>query len=339
MKAVGLIRYLPVSDPECLLDFDLPEPVATGRDLLVRVEAVAVNPVDTKIRRSQPGKVEPAPRILGWDAAGVVEAVGEGVIRFKPGDEVFYSGSIGRAGCYSELHLVDERSAGRKPATLDFTAAAALPLTALTAWESLFDRLRIDLDGRHRGRTVLILGGGGGVASAAIQLAKYAGLVVLATASRPETAEWVRRLGADHVIDHARPIPPQVKALGYPGVDYIVNAADTDGHWDAMAEVINPQGAIVLMVSSASPRNIELFKSKSVTLAWEFMATRPMFGTADMGEQQAILDSVAELVDSGRLVSTRTEVLEPICARTLREAHARLESGRTIGKLTLRGWA
>jgi len=338
MKAVGLTRYLPISDPESLIDLDLPAPEPTARDLLVRVEAIAVNPVDTKVRRSQPARTEPAPRVLGWDAAGVVEAVGGDATLFKPGDPVFYAGSIARAGSYSEFQLVDERIVGRKPVSLDFAAAAALPLTSITAWESLFDRLRIERDGGHRGRSILIIGGAGGVGSVAIQLARIAGLVVIATASRPETESWVRKLGADHVLNHAEPLAPQLEAAGHGTVDFILNTADTDGYWDVLAGLIKPQGAIVLIVGSGSPRDIELFKSKSVTIAWEFMFTRPIFGTDDMQAQHALLNLVAALVDEGRLLTTQTEVLEPICARTLREAHARLESGRTIGKITLRGW-
>ncbi|EIQ01141.1 zinc-binding alcohol dehydrogenase family protein [Opitutaceae bacterium TAV1] len=338
MKAVALTRYLPVTDPASLADMELPDPVATGRDLLVRIEAISVNPVDTKVRSSRPGVTEPEPRVLGWDAAGIVAATGPDATLFKVGDAVWYAGSITRPGANSELHLVDERIVGRKPQTLSFAEAAALPLTALTAWEALFERLGIDRAGAQRGRSLLMIGGAGGVGSIAIQLACLAGLDVIATASRPETQAWVRELGAQHVIDHRQPLRPQLEAAGFGHVDYIANFADTDRYWEAMADLIRPQGKIVSIVENAAPLDIGLLKAKSASFAWEFMFTRAMFATDDMIEQHRILNEIATLVEAGTLRTTLTETLGPIHAANLRAAHARLESGRTIGKLALAGW-
>ncbi len=253
---------------------EIDRPTATGRDLLVKIEAIAVNPVDTKVRAPKP-QVEPAPRVLGWDAAGTVAAVGPEVTLFKLGDPVYYAGSITRPGTNAEYHLVDERIVGHKPASLDFANAAALPLTAITAWEALFDRLGVSPKGEHAGRSVLIIGGAGGVGSIGIQLAKVlAGLTVIATASRPESQEWCRRLGADHTVDHRGDLPAQLKALGFAGVDYILCFNDTDGHFPAMAELIAPQGKICTIVENARPLPVERLKSKSATFVWEFMFTR-----------------------------------------------------------------
>ena len=244
MKAIGLTRYLPISNPESLVDIELDKPVPTGRDLLVKIEAIAVNPVDTKVRAPK-DKVEAAPRVLGWDAAGVVEAVGPEVTLFKAGDPVYYAGDITRQGANSEFHLIDERIVGAKPKSLDFTCAAALPLTTITAWEALFDRLRVSAEGKDAGKSVLIIGGAGGVGSIGIQLAKrVAKLQVIATASRPESAKWAEDLGADHIVDHFGDIPKQMKDIGFPQVDYVLIFNDTDKHFPAAAEVIKPQGAI-----------------------------------------------------------------------------------------------
>lgn len=339
MKAVALNRYLPIDDPQALVDVDLLKPVPGPRDLLVHVEAISVNPVDTKVRRSKLGQAEPEPRVLGWDAAGVVKAIGSQVSLFRPGDHVYYAGSITRPGTNSEYHCVDERIVGNKPANLSFAEAAALPLTAITAWEALFDRLGIDDSGAFHGRSLLIIGGAGGVGSIAIQLAKLAGLKVVATASREETRAWCLKLGADHVVDHRRPLVPQLTELGLGELDYIANFADTDGYWAAMAELVRPQGKIVSIVENADPLDLDLLKSKSATFVWEFMFTRAMYGTPDMQAQHELLDTVAELVAAGRLRTTLTDTLSPINAENLRAAHARLETGRTIGKLALSGWA
>jgi NADPH2:quinone reductase len=338
MKAVGQYRPLPIEHPEALLDIDLPVPQAAGRDLLVRVHAVSVNPIDTKVRRrskADDGQV----RILGWDAAGEVVSVGPGCELFKVGDKVFYSGSITRPGCNSEYHLVDERIVGRMPSTLSYEGAAALPLTAVTAWESLFDRLRITEDlNRNRGKSLLIIGGAGGVGSIAIQLArKVAGVEVIATASRPQTTEWVTALGAQHVVDHRQPLAPQLKTLNI-SPDYIFCCSDTSSYFEAMAELIQPQGAICVLVDASGPLDTNLLKAKSATLAWESMFTRAIYKTPDMAEQHRILNRIADLVDAGAITTTLTQTLSGINAANLRNAHAQIESGSTIGKIVLSGW-
>ncbi len=337
MQAVALTRYLPISDPQSLMDVDLPNPVAGDQDIVVRVEAISVNPVDTKVRAPK-DKVEKEPRVLGWDAAGVVQEVGAKAKLFKPGDEVYYAGDITRPGSNSQFQAVDERIVGRKPTVLSFAEAAAFPLTSITAWESLFDRLGIAMDGDNTGKSILIIGGAGGVGSIAIQLAKLAGLVVFTTASRPESRKWVLELGADHVMDHGQPLPEQFRAQGQEGVDYIANFANTDTYWRAMAELIRPQGQIVSIVENAHPLDLNLLKSKSVAFVWEFMFTRSMFKTNDIAKQGELLNEIASLLEAGKLRSTHAETLSPINAANLRKVHARLESGRTIGKLVLEGW-
>jgi len=338
MKAVGLLKYLPIADAESLLDLVLPKPQADGRDLLVAVKAVAVNPVDTKVRAPK-NKIESAPRVLGWDAAGVVEAVGPEVTLFKPGDAVFYAGDVTRPGSNSEFQLVDERIVGRKPASLSFAEAAALPLTAITAWEGLFDRLRISSEGADRGKRLLIVGGAGGVGSIAIQIAKrVAGLQVITTASRPETIAWCRELGADEVVDHHGDLAANLKARGIEAVDYILCCNDTDQHFPALARLIAPQGTICTIVENARPLPVELLKSKSAAFAWEFMFARSMFQTPDMIEQHHLLNRVAGLIEGGTLRTTLKGVLGPINAATLKRAHAQLESGKAIGKLVLEGF-
>lgn len=338
MKAIGLTRYLPISDPLSLVDVEIATPKAAGHDLLVKVEAIAVNPVDTKVRAPKE-KVEDAPRVLGWDAAGTVAAVGPDVTLFKVGDPVFYAGSITRPGANSEFHLVDERIVGHKPATLDFAQAAALPLTAITAWEAMFDRLGISPKGADAGKSVLIIGGAGGVGSIGIQLAKVlAGLTVIATASRPESEAWCRRLGADHTIDHRKDMVSQLRGLGFENVDYILCFNDTDRHFAAMAEAIAPQGKICSIVENAGPLAVGALKNKSATFVWEFMFTRAMFQTSDMIAQHRLLNEVARLIDAGKLQTTVGENLGVICAENLRRAHALLEGGQTIGKLVLQGF-
>ncbi|AOK52869.1 zinc-binding alcohol dehydrogenase family protein [Burkholderia stagnalis] len=338
MKAVGLTRYLPIDDPHALLDVELPQPVPGPRDLLVKVEAISVNPVDTKVRAPKP-QIEDAPRVLGWDAAGTVVAVGADVTLFRPGDEVFYAGSITRPGANSEYHAVDERIVALKPRTLDFAAAAALPLTALTAWEALFDRLRVSPQGADAGKSVLIVGGAGGVGSIAIQLAKTLGkLHVIATASRPASAQWVRTLGADQVVDHFGDLPAQLRDAGHAQVDYVLIFNDTDRHFPAAAEVIRPQGGICTIVENEKPVPVELLKAKSAAFHWEFMFTRAMFETPDMIEQHKLLTEVARLVDGGVLRTTLGEHLGAINAANVRHAHRLLEAGRAIGKLVLGGF-
>jgi zinc-binding alcohol dehydrogenase family protein len=337
MKAVALTRYLPIDNPESLVDVELPKPQPSGHDVLVAVKAIAVNPVDTKVR-SPKDKVEPSPRVIGYDAAGVVEAVGPDVTMFKAGDEVFYAGDITRAGTNSEFHLADERVVGRKPRSLSFADAAALPLTSITAYEVLFDRIGIDVGGGDKGKTLLIIGGAGGVGSIAIQLAKIAGQVVVTTASRPETIDWVRKLGADHVINHRQPLKPQLDALGLANIDNVAVFNDTDQHWDAAVEIVKPQGTIGLIVENAKPLNQSVAKAKSVKLVWEMMFTRAMYKTPDMVEQHNLLNKVSAWIDDGTLRTTANKAMQPINAANLRNAHKALEDGSVIGKITLEGW-
>ena len=339
MKAVGLYRYLPIDDPESFLDLELETPSARGRDLLVEVKAISVNPVDAK-RRAPKDTVEKTPRVLGWDAAGVVKAVGEQVSLFKPGDAVYYAGSIVRPGCNSEFHLVDERIVGRKPAKLGFAEAAALPLTTITAWEGMFDRLGISRTGADAGKSLLVIAGAGGVGSIAIQLAKrLAKLNVVATASRAESMARVRELGADQVIDHSRDLAPQLEALGMKEVDYIFCLNNTDRWLPAFAPVIKPLGRICTIVSALKPVDLTPLMGKSTTLAWEFMFTRSSYQTADMIEQHRLLDQTAALIESGTLKTTLTANLGTINAANLKRAHKLIESGHTLGKIVLEGFS
>ncbi|MBR2657572.1 MAG: zinc-binding alcohol dehydrogenase family protein [Loktanella sp.] len=335
MKAVALTRYLPVTDAEAFVDVDLPKPAATGRDILVAVKAVSVNPVDTKVRKSKGADVvENPPRVLGYDAAGVVEAIGPDVTLFAIGDEVYYSGDITRSGSNAEFQLVDERIVGRKPASLDFAQAAALPLTTITAYESFFDRLGIDRDGADAGQSILIIGAGGGVGSIGIQLAKAAGLVVIATASRPETRDWVTALGADHIVDHRADMVAQVRALGMQHVDHIAVFNDMR-HWDAAVELICPQGGIVSIDNTDVQMPMAMMKTKAASLHWEFMFARAMFQTDDMQAQHDLLTYVAGEIDAGRIRTTLDTVLRPINAENLRKAHAMIETGTAKGKIVL----
>ncbi|WP_019122359.1 zinc-binding alcohol dehydrogenase family protein [Brevibacillus massiliensis] len=336
MKAVGLFRYLPVDHEESLLDLEVEKPAPTGRDLLIKVQAVSVNPVDTK-ERSPKDRTEETPRILGWDASGIVEAVGEDCRLFRPGDAVYYAGDITRQGSNSEYQLVDERIVGKKPAHFSFAEAAAMPLTTITAWEGLFDRLGIVKE-KDAGKSILIIGGAGGVGSITIQLAKWAGLTVIATASRRESIDWCRKLGADTVIDHRQELLPQLQAAGFPGVHYIFCLNDTSGHWNNMADSILPQGKICSIVRAKQIPDLNVFMNKSVTFAWERMFTRSMYQTDDLIKQHELLEQASHLFDEGILQSTMTEVLSPICAERLRQAHAKVEFGRMIGKLVLEGF-
>jgi zinc-binding alcohol dehydrogenase family protein len=336
MKAVGLLRSLPIADPESLLDVEAPDPEPGPHDLLVRVEAASINPVDAKQRmRAAVGRVLEAPAILGYDAVGTVITTGAEVVGFEPGDRVFYAGDIGRPGSNAEMQAADFRIAALAPKTLSSVESAALPLTALTAWEAIFDRLRIAESG-GAGGALLIIGGAGGVGSIAIQLAKQlTGLRVIATASRPETAEWCRSLGADLVVDH-RDLVASLRTAGENSVDHIFNTADTKFHWEAMVELIAPQGSVCAIVGAPGGVELAQLQQKSATFAWEYMFTRPKFATADIARQGEILARVAAMADAGELRSTCQVVLEGLSAETLRDAHARIESGRTIGKIAIR---
>jgi NADPH2:quinone reductase len=337
MRAVGYRKSLPIDQAESLLDLDIDKPVPKGRDLLVQVKAISVNPVDTKVRnRAAPKDGEP-PKILGYDATGVVAAVGEGVTLFKAGDEVWYAGSIIRPGTNAEFHLVDERIVGRKPKSLGFGEAAALPLTSITAWEVLFDRFGIARGGGE-GKALLIVGGAGGVGSIAIQLARaLTKLTVIATASRPETQTWCRELGAHHVIDHSNPMPEQVKAIGRRFVDYIFGVTESGQHFDAIAEMVAPQGKFGL-IDDPKSLDVAKLKGKSASLHWEAMFTRSTFQTPDMDAQHKLLSEVAAMVEKGTIRTTVAENLGLINATNLKRAHAMIESGKTRGKIVLEGF-
>jgi zinc-binding alcohol dehydrogenase family protein len=340
VKAVGIVNYLPVEDPKAFVDFESERPEPTGRDILVAVKAVAVNPVDVKQRagRGKENVVEDPPRVIGWDASGVVEAVGPDATLFKPGDDVFYAGDITRPGTNAEYQLVDERIVGKKPESLSHAEAAALPLTTITAFESFFDRLGIDRDGGNKGQSILIIGGGGGVGSIGIQLARHAGLVIIASASRPETTQWVRSLGADHVVNHREDMVAQTRALGFEHVDYIAIFNDMR-HWDTAVELIRPQGGIVTIDDTHLPMPMEGMKMKAASLHWEFMFARAMHQTSDMIEQHRLLTWVAAEIDAGRIRTTVSEVITPINAENLREAHRLVESGQAKGKIVLDGFS
>ena len=337
MRAVAYRTPGPIDRDDALQDINLDKPEAEGRDLLVKINAVSVNPVDTKLRRG----VAPeggAWRVLGFDAAGVVEAVGPEVKDFKPGDAVFYAGSIARPGTNSEYHLVDERIVGHKPTGLSDAEAAALPLTAITAWEMLFDRLDVKRPTPQGGNTILVIGGAGGVGSITIQLLRaLTDLTVVTTASRPETQDWVRECGAHHVIDHRQPLVPQVEALSLGAPGFVFSTTQTGQHLAEIVELIAPQGRFGL-IDDPGELNAMPFKRKAVSLHWEFMFTRPLFGTPDMAEQGSLLNEVAALVDAGRIRSTATEVAGKINAATLRAVHAKIESGSARGKIVLAGF-
>ena len=337
MKAVGYRNSLPTTDARSLIDVEIADPVPGARDLLVEIRAISVNPVDTKVRMRaapEPGGI----KVLGWDAAGVVKAIGPCVTLFKPGDEVFYAGSIARAGTNSELHLVDERIAALKPRSLNFAQAAALPLTSITAWELLFDRLGIVRGDATRKSSLLIIGGAGGVGSIMIQLArKLTGLTVIATASRPESRDWVLKLGAHHAVDHSKPLADEVRSLGIQHVEFVASLTNSEQHLAQVAELIAPQGRYGI-IDDPKTVDVMLFKRKSVSLHWEFMFTRAVFETPDMIEQHRLLTKVADMVDAGSIRTTLSEDFGPINATNLRRAHALIESGRSTGKIVLSGF-
>jgi NADPH2:quinone reductase len=337
MKAVGYKKSLSIEDAESLLDFDAAKPEPQGRDIRVAVKAVSVNPVDGKVRkRAAPPEGET--KILGYDAAGVVDALGSEVTLFKPGDEVFYAGSILRQGTNSEFHLVDERIVGRKPKTLSFTQAAALPLTSITAWELLFDRLGVIPGKSVDPRSLLIVGGAGGVGSIMIQLARrLTGLTVIATASRPESQKWCLDLGAHAVIDHAKPMKEQIEKLKLPPVALIGSLTNTDQHYKALADLIAPQGKFGL-IDDPPEFNVAVFKGKAVSIHWESMFTRSSFQTADMIGQHHLLNDVADLIDKGVLRTTLDQTFGTINAANLKRAQALIESGKSRGKIVLEGW-
>ena len=341
MRAIG---YRSAGEADELEDVELPDPTPEGRDLLVEVRAISVNPVDTKVRRRQGPEEGEEVKVLGWDVAGVVRTVGPDASAFSVGDEVWYAGTIARPGANSELHLVDERIVSRKPATIGFAQSAALPLTAITAWELLFDRLGVQRN-VGQGQTLLVVGAAGGVGSILVQLAsRLTNLRVVGTASRPESQQWVKQLGANEVIDHGQPLVPQLARIGIEQVELIAALTHTDQHYEELVEALAPQGRIGVIDDPEGGLDATPLKQKSGSLHWEFMFTRSAFGTEDMAEQGRILDQVARLVDAGTVRTTTStggpdgEDPKPITAANLREAHAFLESHQAVGKVVLEGW-
>jgi len=335
MKAIGIYEAQSTDHPEVFHEVELPVPSASGRDLLIKVRAVGVNPVDTKVRKSVTDRLEEI-KVLGWDAVGVVEVVGSEVSLFEVGDEVYYAGSITRSGCNSEYHLVDERIVGRKPQSLSDLEAAAMPLTTITAWEALFERLLISSSGESEGQSIVIIGGAGGVGSIAIQLAKQlAKLKVIATASRKDTVDWCKQMGADECINHHEDLVAQLKSLGHETVDYVLCLNSTDSHWDAIAQMIKPQGKICTIVENSHPLDQSVLKNKSTTHVWELMFTKAMYETDDMQSQHDLLNQAADLFDQGILKTTFTQEIGVLSVENLTKAHAQLESGSTIGKVAM----
>ncbi len=337
MKAVGYKQSLAIQEKDSLLDLELPEPIPGKHDLLVEIKAIAVNPVDTKIRKRYipaAGEV----KILGWDAAGVVKAVGDGVTLFAPGDEVWYAGAIDRPGCNSELHLVDERIAAKKPQTLGFAEAAALPLTTITAWELLFERLAIAREETPSDDRLLIIGAAGGVGSVLTQLAHHlTGAEIIGTASRQRTRDWVSSLGAQHVIDHKQSLPTQLKSIGINSVSHIASLTHTDQHYPDIVHLLAPQGKLGL-IDDPLQLDVGMLKQKSISLHWEFMYTRSLYATDDMIKQHQLLAEVADLVDAGTIRSTISEHYGNINASNLKRAHAFIESEQACGKVVLEGF-
>ena len=341
MKAVGLYKYLPIDDPESLIDLEIPKPKAEDHDILVRVKAVAVNPVDTKVR-SPKEKVEKNPKILGYDASGIVEEVGDSVTLFKEGDEVYYSGSNLRHGSNSEFQLVDERIVGRKPKNLSFEEAAALPLTTITAWEGMFEQMSIPVNDLKatEGKSILIIGGAGGVGSIAIQLLKsLTSLNIIATASRDKTKEWCLELGANNVINHYNDFKDEFSKIGIKEVDYIFCLNDAGRHYPKAVEVLKPFGRFcsIIGANKGEELDISLLRPKSGNFSWELMFTKSSYKTPDMISQHFLLNSVADLIEKGQIKSTINENGGKLNAENLRKAHAKIESGRTIGKIVLSG--
>ena len=334
MKAIGYTKSLPINDPESLTDTELPQPVATGRDLLVKVKAIAVNPVDYKIRQN----VAPDDgnyKVIGWDAAGEVVATGEAATQFKPGDAVYYAGDLNRQGTNAEYQLVDERLVGSKPKSLSDAEAAALPLTTITAWEMLFEHLAIKQqspDSKEKSdEVILVIGAAGGVGSILIQIAKaITGATIIATASRESSQAWVKKLGADHVVDHTKPLQPQIEDLGIGQVTHIASLNGTEAYFESYTDLLAPFGKIAMIDDPGKPLDVMKLKLKSQSLHIEFMFARSMFNAADMDEQSKLLTRVADLVDQGYIQTTSGKNLGTINAENLKAAHAELESGKAI---------
>lgn len=335
MKAIGFKQSLPITEKNSFIEFEMNKPNPTGQDLLIKVLANSVNPVDFKIRQSAAkDTLLEQPKIIGWDAVGIVEAVGSDTSKFKVGDEVYYAGDLTRNGSNAEYQLVDERIVGFKPKSLSIAEAAAIPLTGLTAWESIFDRIKVNPE-KDKGKTILILAGAGGVGSIAIQIAKkVAQLTVIATASRPESSDWCKELGADYVVNHYN-LKAELEAIGHAEVDYILDFVNINNYWETVVDIIKPQGHIVSITGSSEPLNLSLLKTKSVSFSFEFMYTRSMYTTNDMAEQHHILNKISKLLDEGTLKTTLTTVLKGFSVDNLKKAHLMQESGKTIGKTVL----
>lgn len=338
MKAIGYQTAGAITAPNALENITLAEPTATGFDLLVEIKAISVNPVDTKIRASSSAPAGEY-KIIGWDAVGVVKAIGEKVSLFNVGDEVWYAGDISRSGSYAEYQLVDERIVGHKPKSLTYTQAAALPLTGITAWEILFDRLALPQDGSATDARILIIGAAGGVGSIITQLAvKLTGAEVIGTASRPESAAWVHKLGADAVIDHTKPLSQELANIGITNVTHVISLTQTDQHFDEIVQVLKPQGKLALIDDPKGPLDVMKLKRKSLSLHWELMFTRSLYQTEDMIAQHHLLNRLSALIDTGELQSTFGEHYGTINAQNLIKAHAQIESGKAIGKIVLEGF-
>lgn len=336
MKAIGFKQSLPITDQNSFIEFETEKPTPVGYDLLVKIEAISVNPVDFKIRQNAAKDVVlDVPKIIGWDAVGVVEAVGEKTSKFKVGDEVYYAGDLTRSGSNAEYQLIDERIVGRKPKNLSIAEAAAIPLTGLTAYESLFDRIKVDPE-KDKGKTVLVLAGAGGVGSIAIQLAKKLGnLTVIATASRPDSIDWCKELGADYVVNHHN-LKEELEEIGHKEVDYILDFVDLEGYWETATDIIKPQGHIVSITGSSKPLNLNLLKNKSVTFSYELMYTRSMYTTNDIERQHEILNDIADLLEAGTIKTTLTTTLKGFTVENLKKAHQMQESGKSIGKTVIK---
>lgn len=338
MKAIGFKKHLKIDDPESLIDFEMKKPTAKGHDLLVKVNAVSVNPVDIGVRKGGHSVLKTT-KVIGWDACGVVEEVGSNVSLFKPGDRVFYAGSFIRSGSDSEYQLVDERIVGHAPETLKDNEAAAMPLTSLTAYEALFEQMDLTWNQENnQHKTILIINGAGGVGSVATQLAHLAGLTVIATASRPDSIKWTQDHGADYVVNHREDLVKQVRKLGFKYVDYILELKDLDGHWKEMCELIKPEGHIVSITENHRPINLRLLTKKKAHFSWEWMYTKSYYQTDDMITQHDILDKIAQMLDSGKLRCTMTKSLTPLNATNLRKAHKLVESGHMTGKVVISDW-
>lgn len=337
MKAVGYSELGTIDREDALVDIEIDKPTATGNDILVKVSAVSVNPVDTKVRARRAAE-EGIPVILGWDAVGEVVQLGDKVSRFQHGDAVWYAGAIDRPGTNAEYHLVDARIVGRAPTTIDHVSAAALPLTTLTAQEMIFDRLKVTEAVPGAAPAICIIGGAGGVGSIAIQLLRaQTDLTIIATASRPETQAWVKELGAHHVIDHSEPLPPQIADLGIGQPGFVFSTNYSSSYVEQIAEFMAPQGRFGL-IDDPQDFNILPFKTKSISIHWELMFTRSLFATEDIERQGEILDALSTMVDAGQLRSTATEVFGKINADNLKRAHALIESGKARGKIVLEGF-